>query len=271
MYNDLFAIRVLDSEPGKEKLECWQVYPIVTDMYQPNPKRLRDWLSVPKSNGYESLHITVMGPEGKWVEVQIRTERMDEIAERGLAAHWRYKGRQRRKRDWTNGLTSVREGAGESDRQRTGTMDQFKMDLYEDEVFVYPQRILFKLGKGSTISTLPFHIHSKLGCKCIGAKVNGKNAQLKTELNSGDQVEIMTSIHRRPKQDWLNIVTTSRHAPRYGRRLKEMAARQHAFAKETLERKFKNRKMSMTRAPDDAPHQTARLQGGDGLLSEHCR
>ena len=193
---DLFAIRIiLDSEPepAKEKQECWQVYSIVTDMYQPNPKRLRDWLSIPKSNGYESLHITVMGPEGKWVEVQIRTRRMDEIAERGLAAHWRYKGIKGETGldEW---LTSVREALENADNDSMKVMDQFKMDLYEDEVFVFtPKGDLFKLAKGATVLDFAFHIHSKLGCKCIGAKVNGKNAQLKQKLNSGDQVEIMTS------------------------------------------------------------------------------
>nr|WP_302831135.1 RelA/SpoT family protein [uncultured Bacteroides sp.] len=241
---DLFAIRViLDSQLEKEKLECWQAYSIVTDMYQPNPKRLRDWLSVPKSNGYESLHITVMGPEGKWVEVQIRTERMDDIAERGLAAHWRYKGVKGESGldEW---LTTVREALENSDSNGLEAMDQFKLDLYEDEVFVFtPKGDLFKLGKGSTVLDFAFHIHSKLGCKCIGAKVNGKNAQLKQVLNSGDQVEIMTSNTQSPKQDWLNIVTTSKARTKIRQALKEMASRQHAFAKETLERKFKNRKI----------------------------
>lgn len=240
---DLFAIRIiLDSSLDKEKQECWQVYSIVTDMYQPNPKRLRDWLSVPKSNGYESLHITVMGPEGKWVEVQIRTERMDDIAERGLAAHWRYKGVKGESGldEW---LTSVREALENSDNGLEA-MDQFKLDLYEDEVFVFtPKGDLFKLGKGSTVLDFAFQIHSKLGSKCIGAKVNGKNAQLRQVLHSGDQVEIMTSNTQTPKQDWLNIVTTSKARTKIRQALKEMAARQHAFAKETLERKFKNRKI----------------------------
>ncbi len=241
---DLFAIRViLDSAPDKEKLECWQAYSIVTDMYQPNPKRLRDWLSVPKSNGYESLHITVMGPEGKWVEVQIRTERMDEIAERGLAAHWRYKGVKGESGldEWLN---SVREALESSDSSGLEAMDQFKLDLYEDEVFVFtPKGDLFKLGKGATVLDFAFHIHSQLGCKCIGAKVNGKNAQLRQVLHSGDQVEIMTSNTQSPKQDWLNIVKTSKARTKIKQALKEMAARQHDFAKETLERKFKNRKI----------------------------
>lgn len=246
---DLFAIRIILKSPlDKEKLECWQTYSIVTDMYQPNPKRMRDWLSVPKSNGYESLHITVMGPEGKWVEVQIRTERMDDIAERGLAAHWRYKGIKGESGldEW---LTSVREALENSDSSGLETMDQFKLDLYEDEVFVFtPKGDLFKLGKGATVLDFAFHIHSKLGCKCIGAKVNGKNVQLKQVLHSGDQVEIMTSNTQTPKQDWLNIVTTSKARTKIKQALKEMAARQHAFAKETLERKFKNRKIDYDEA-----------------------
>ena len=246
---DLFAIRIiLDSPVEKEKQECWQAYSIVTDMYQPNPKRLRDWLSVPKSNGYESLHITVMGPEGKWVEVQIRTERMDDIAERGLAAHWRYKG-VKGETGLDEWLTTVREALENSDSNGLEAMDQFKLDLYEDEVFVFtPKGDLFKLGKGATVLDFAFHIHSKLGCKCIGAKVNGKNAQLRQVLNSGDQVEIMTSNTQTPKQDWLNIVTTSKARTKIRQALKEMVARQHAFAKETIERKFKNRKIEYDEA-----------------------
>lgn len=241
---DLFAIRIiLDSDFDKEKQECWQVYSIITDMYQPNPKRLRDWLSIPKSNGYESLHITVMGPEGRWVEVQIRTHRMDEIAERGFAAHWRYKG-VKGENGLDEWLTSVREALENSDNDSMKIMDQFKMDLYEDEVFVFtPKGDLFKLGKGSTILDFAFHIHSLLGCKCIGARVNGKNVQLKQVLNSGDQVEIMTSNAQTPKQDWLNIVTTSKARTKIKQALKEIAAKQSEFAKENIERKFKNRKM----------------------------
>ena len=240
---DLFAIRViLDSPLEKEKQECWQVYSIVTDMYQPNPKRLRDWLSVPKSNGYESLHITVMGPEGKWVEVQIRTERMDDIAERGLAAHWRYKGIKGESGldEW---LTSVRE-ALENSESDLEAMDRFKLELYEDEVFVFtPKGDLFKLPKGATVLDFAFHIHTALGCKCIGARVNGKNVPLRQRLQSGDQVEVMTSSTQTPKQDWLNIVTTSKARTKIKQALKEMVARQTDFAKEMLERKFKNRKI----------------------------
>ena len=245
---DLFAIRIILNSPlEKEKQECWQAYSIVTDMYQPNPKRLRDWLSIPKSNGYESLHITVMGPEGKWVEVQIRTERMDEIAERGLAAHWRYKGIKGESSldEWLN---SIREALENSDSD-IQAMDQFKMELYEDEVFVFsPKGDLYKLPKGATVLDFAFHIHSNLGCKCIGAKVNGRNVPIRHQLHSGDQVEILTSNTQTPKQDWINIVTTSKARTKIRQTLKEIASRQAAFAKETLERKFKNRKIEYDEA-----------------------
>lgn len=241
---DLFAIRIiLDSDFDKEKQECWQAYSIVTDMYQPNPKRLRDWLSIPKSNGYESLHITVMGPEGKWVEVQIRTQRMDDIAERGLAAHWRYKGVKGESGldEW---LASVREALENPENDSMKVMDQFKMDLYEDEVFVFtPKGELFKLAKGSTVLDFAFHIHSKLGSQCIGAKVNGKIVPIRHKLQSGDQVEILKSSTQTPKQDWLKIVTTSKARTKIRQSLKELTANQHAIAKETLERRFKNKKI----------------------------
>src|SRR5574344_164420 len=240
---DLFAIRIIvDSPFDKEKQQCWQVYSIVTDMYTPNPNRLRDWLSVPKSNGYESLHITVMGPEGKWVEIQIRTERMDEIAERGLAAHWRYKGIKSESGldEW---LTTVREALENSDNNLQ-IMDQFKMDLYEDEIFVFtPKGDLFKLSKDATVLDFAFTIHTNVGCKCVGAKVNGKNVPIRQKLKSGDQVEILTSSSQQPKQDWLNIVTTSKARTKIRQSLKEITARQSAIAKETLDRKFKNRKI----------------------------
>ena len=245
---DLFAIRIiLDSPLEKEKQECWQAYSIVTDMYLPNPKRLRDWLSVPKSNGYESLHITVMGPEGKWVEVQIRTERMDEIAEKGLAAHWRYKGIKGESGldEWLN---SIRETLENSDSDMEA-MDQFKLDLYKDEVFVFtPKGDLYKLPQGATVLDFAFSIHSNLGCRCTGTRVNGKNVQLRQKLNSGDQVEIMTSNTQTPKRDWLTFVTTSKARHKIRQALKEIAARQTQFAKETLERKFKNRKLEYDEA-----------------------
>ena len=245
---DLFAIRIiLDSPLDKEKQECWQAYSLVTDMYLPNPKRLRDWLSVPKSNGYESLHITVMGPEGKWVEVQIRTERMDEIAEKGLAAHWRYKGIKGETGldEWLN---TIRETLENSDSDKE-VMDQFKLELYKDEVFVFtPKGDLYRLPQGATVLDFAFMIHTNLGSHCIGAKVNGKNEPLRHRLNSGDQVEIMSSTTQVPKQDWLNFVTTSKARSKIRLTLKEIAAKQTQFAKETLERKFKNRKLEYDEA-----------------------
>ena len=247
---DLFAIRViLDSEAEKEKLECWQVFSIVTDMYRPNPKRLRDWLSVPKSNGYESLHITVMGPEGKWVEVQIRTERMDEIAERGLAAHWRYKGVKdsgAKLEDW---LKDVRSAIENQDGSGEQLMDKFKVDLYSDEVFVFtPKGDLFKLQKGATVLDFAFHIHTNVGCRCAGGLVNGKNVPIYTKLQSGDQVEIITSKSQLPKRDWLNFAQTTKARNKIRQSLNEQEAKNVAFAKEDLERKFKHHKIE----PDEA-------------------
>ena len=241
---DLFAIRIIiDSEYEKEKQECWAAYSIVTDMYQPNPKRLRDWLSIPKSNGYESLHTTVMGPEGKWVEVQIRTERMDDIAERGLAAHWRYKG-VKSETGLDEWLTSIREALEHSDDDGLELMDQFKMDLYKDDVFVFtPKGDLFKLPQGATVLDFAFHIHTNVGSRCTGGKVNGKHAQLRQKLSNGDQVEILTSNTQTPKQGWLDIVTTSKARNKIRQSLNEIESRQAAFARETIERKFKNRKI----------------------------
>ena len=241
---DLFAIRIiLASEPEKEKAECWQVYSVVTDMYQPNPKRLRDWLSIPKSNGYESLHTTVLGPDNKWVEVQIRTERMDEVAERGVAAHWRYKGIKGETGldEW---LTNIRNILETSDDLQM--MDQFKMDLYEDEVFVFtPKGDLFKFPKGATVLDFAYHIHSKLGNSCTGARINGKAVTFREPLHSGDQIEIMTSSGQKPKQDWLNVVKTSRAKAKIRLALKETQVKEGLFAKETIERKFKNRKIEL--------------------------
>ena len=241
---DLFAIRIIiDSPVEKEKMQCWQAFALITSMYQPNPKRLRDWLSVPKSNGYESLHITVLGPEQKWVEVQIRTERMDEIAERGVAAHWRYKGVKSESGldDWLTGIRSMLETSDGME-----AMDQFKMDLYEDEVFVFtPKGDLFKFPKGATVLDFAYHIHSKIGSSCTGARIYGKVVTLRQELQSGDQVEIMTSSNQKPKQDWLNIAKTSRAKSKIRLALKETQVKEGLFAKETLERKFKNRKLEM--------------------------
>ena len=251
---DLFAIRIiLESDDtqesvdakahSREVMQCWQAYSIVTDMYQPNPKRLRDWLSVPKSNGYESLHITVLGPEQKWVEIQIRSERMDEIAERGVAAHWRYKGVKSEGGldEWLNGIRSMLENSSGME-----AMDQFKMELYEDEVFVFtPKGDLYKFPKGATVLDFAYHIHSKIGNQCVGARINNKVVTIRHELQSGDQVEIMTQTNQKPKQEWVNIVKTSRAKSKIRLALRETQQAEGLFAKESLERKFKNRKIEM--------------------------
>ena len=241
---DLFAIRViLNTSLEKEKAECWQVYSVITDMYQPNPKRLKDWLSIPKSNGYESLHATVMGPQGKWVEVQIRSKRMDEIAERGLAAHWKYKGIKGESGldEWMN---NVREALENKDLATSDLIRDFKMDLYDDEIFVFtPKGDLFKLPQNATVLDFAFAIHTKLGSKCISAKINGKNVTIKHRLHSGDQVDIQTSQNQTPKQDWLNFVVTSKARVKIKQSLKEQAAKQVEYAKELLYRRFKNRKI----------------------------
>lgn len=247
---DLFAIRIiLDSELDKEKQDCWQVFSIVTDMYRPNPKRLRDWLSVPKSNGYESLHITVMGPEGKWVEIQIRTERMDEVAERGLAAHWRYKGVKdsgAKLEEWLKDIRSALEAGGTSDEQ---IVDQFKVDLYSDEVFVFtPKGDLFKLPVGATVLDFAFFVHTNVGCHCQGGLVNGKNVHIRTKLQSGDQVEIITSPKQQPKRDWLNFAVTSKAKTKIRQSISEQEMKAVTFAKEMIERKFKNRKIELDEA-----------------------
>ena len=250
---DLFAIRIIIEASGeglevkemhrREVMQCWQAFAIITSMYQPNPKRLRDWLSVPKSNGYESLHITVLGPDQKWVEVQIRTERMDEIAERGVAAHWRYKGVKSESGldEWLTNIRSMLETSDGLD-----AMDQFKMDLYEDEVFVFtPKGDLFKFPKGATVLDFAYHIHSKIGNACVGARINNKVVTIRHQLQSGDQVEIMTSSSQHPRQEWMTIVKTSRAKSKIRLALKETQVKESLFAKEMLERKFKNKKLEI--------------------------
>ena len=242
---DLFAIRIIiDSPPEREKPDCWLAYSIVTDMYQPNPNRLRDWLSIPKSNGYESLHTTVMGPEGRWVEVQIRTERMDDIAERGLAAHWRYKG-IRSETGLDEWLTSIREALENADDDRE-LMDRFKMDLYKDDVFVFtPQGDLYKLPHGATVLDFAYSIHTNLGYHCTGAKVGGRHVRLGYVLRNGDQVEILSSASQTPNQGWLALVTTPRARSKVRQALKEIEARQASLGREEIERRFKNRKVEL--------------------------
>jgi len=237
---DLFAIRIiLDAPLEKEKQQCWQVYSIVTDMYQPNPKRLRDWLSVPKSNGYESLHITVLGPENKWVEVQIRTERMDDIAEHGLAAHWRYKGIKSggQMDEW---LANIRTALEAGDNLQV--MDQFKMSLQPDDIYVFtPRGDLFKFPARSTVLDFAYRIHSNIGNTCVGGRVNGKAVPMRQELRSGDTVEVLTQSNQKPKRDWLTIAVTPKAKSKIRLALKETQQKDGLYAKELLERRFKNR------------------------------
>lgn len=243
---DLFAIRIiLDSELEKEKAECWQVYSIIADMYQPNPNRLRDWLTIPKSNGYESLHTTVLGPENKWVEVQIRTKRMDEIAEKGLAAHWKYKGikSETGMDEW---LKSIREILENPELNAVDFMDEFKLNLYDKEVFVFtPNGDLHKLPKGATALDFAFAIHSGLGAKCVSAKVNGKNQSIKYILKNGDQVEVLTAPSQKPNASWLQIVTTSKAKSKIRQALKEIEFKDAEVGREALIRRFKNWKIEM--------------------------
>ena len=256
---DLFAIRIIIDTPEdlstlsetemrklkeREKMQCWQVFSIVTYMYTHNPKRLRDWLSVPKSNGYESLHATVLGPEQKWVEVQIRTERMDEIAEHGLAAHWRYKGVKSSEDGADEWLANIRAALEAGDDWQM--MDSFKTSLYDDEVFVFtPKGDLLRFPKGATILDFAYHIHSKIGNKCVGGKVNGRNVTFRYQLVSGDTVEVLTSNNQTPKREWLNIVKSSRAKSKIRLALKESQAKVGLYAKELLERRFKNKKLEM--------------------------
>ncbi len=246
---DLFAIRIiLASDPEKEKAECWQVYSVVTDMYQPNPKRLRDWLSIPKSNGYESLHTTVLGPDNKWVEVQIRTERMDEIAEKGVAAHWKYKG-GKTESGMDEFLKGVREML-ESDQVDTAdAISDFKLNLYDKEVFVFtPNGDLHRLPKGATVLDFAFSIHTNLGCRCVGGKIGSKNVPIKHVLRNGDQVEILQSPTQRPNESWIKIVKTSKARNKIRQAIKEQEFKNVADGRELFERRFKNWKLPLEEA-----------------------
>ncbi|WP_048907258.1 bifunctional (p)ppGpp synthetase/guanosine-3',5'-bis(diphosphate) 3'-pyrophosphohydrolase [Pedobacter sp. V48] len=242
---DLFAIRIiLDSAPEHEKADCWKAYSIVTDLYRPNPDRLRDWVSSPKGNGYESLHTTVMGPKGQWVEVQIRTQRMNEIAEKGFAAHWKYKESSN-----DNGLDQwimkVREMLNNPEANALDFLDDFKMNLFSDEIFIFtPKGALLQLPLGATALDFAFEIHTDVGAKCIGAKVNHKLVPLSYKLQNGDQVEIITSSKQTPKEDWLNIVVTAKAKSKIKSSLKEEKRKVADLGKETLERKLKSLKIT---------------------------
>jgi len=247
---DLFAIRIiLDTPPKDEKRACWLAYSIVTDVYKANPSRFKDWITIPKSNGYESLHITVYGPGEKWVEVQIRTRRMDETAERGVAAHWRYKGI---KSDgdvdkWMNEVREMLEASGQEGQM--SLMRNMDTNLYNDEVFVFtPKGDLIRLPQGATLLDFAYHIHTRVGSTCMGGKVDGKNQKINYRLKSGDTVEIITSATQSPRLDWLKIAVTSKARNKIKNAINERRAHQAQLARETLQRRFKNRKIEL----DDA-------------------
>jgi GTP pyrophosphokinase len=237
---DLFAVRIIiDSEPENEKSDCWQVYSIVTDYYQPNIERLRDWISAPKANGYESLHTTVMSPTGKWVEVQIRTKRMDEIAEKGFAAHWKYKeGSEESQFDkWIN---QIRELIENNDANALDLVDDFKLDLFSDEIYVFtPEGEMKNLPYGASALDFAFSVHTEVGAQCIGAKVNNKLVPLSTPLKSGDQIEILTSKNQKPKEDWLNFVKTHKAKSKIKSSLKEEKKELAIIGKAILDKEFK--------------------------------
>lgn len=243
---DLFAIRiVLDSEGVKEKSDCWLAYSLITDMFRPNPSRMKDWISIPKSNGYESLHITVYGPADRWVEVQIRTRRMDLVAEKGLAAHWKYKGiKSENNLDaWMNNVRDILETADSGPLELVKNM---RMDVYDKEVFVFtPRGDLYRLPLGASLLDFAFNIHTNIGCHCCGGKVNGKNQKINYKLNSGDTVEIITSQSQQPKADWLNHVVTSKARNKIRVALKEIESRAGDLGKELLQRRCKNRKVEI--------------------------
>ncbi len=246
---DLFAIRiVIDSPLDTEKSDCWKVYSIITDFYHPSPERLRDWISTPKSNGYESLHTTVMGPEGKWVEVQIRSLRMDELAESGYAAHWKYKDSAAEKESKLEAwLMRVREMLDSPDPNALEFIDDFKLNLFSDEIFLFtPKGDMKTLPLGSTALDFAFDIHTKIGEQCIGAKVNHKLVPLSYELKSGDQIEILTSNKQTPKDDWLKLVVTARAKSKIKNSLKEQRRKTAEGGRETLERKFYKHKLEFT-------------------------
>jgi guanosine-3',5'-bis(diphosphate) 3'-pyrophosphohydrolase len=243
---DLFAIRVIvDSPPESEKADCWKVYSIVTDFYRPNPDRLRDWVSTPKANGYESLHTTVMGPKGRWVEVQIRSKRMDEIAEKGFAAHWKYKetGGAHSDNDFERWLQQVREILENPDSNALDFLDDFKLNLFAEEVFVFtPKGELRKLPANATALDFAFDIHTGIGSHCIGAKVNNKLVPLNHKLANGDQVEIITSSKQRPNEDWLAYVVTAKAKAKIKDILKEEKKKIAEDGREALQRKFQHQK-----------------------------
>ncbi len=244
---DLFAIRIiLDSELKNEKADCWQVYSTVTDIYQPNPLRLRDWISVPKTNGYESLHTTVVGPEGRWVEVQIRSRRMNEIAEKGFAAHWKYKGLESEQglEEWLKHIREVLETPEPDARE---FLDDFKLSLYSKEIFVFtPKGDLKKFPYGATVLDFAYDIHSEVGSMCTGAKVNSRLVPIRHVMQNGDRVEVLTSKNQSPKLDWLNFVVTSKAKTKIRFKLNEERVKRAEQGKELLLRRLKNWKITFS-------------------------
>jgi GTP diphosphokinase / guanosine-3',5'-bis(diphosphate) 3'-diphosphatase len=241
---DLFAIRIIiKSDLSNEKANCWQVYSAVTDIFQPNPLRLRDWISIPKTNGYESLHTTVIGPEGKWVEVQIRTERMNEIAEKGVAAHWKYKGLEGEK-GLDNWLAKIREILETPEPDAGDFINDFKLSLYSKEIFVFtPKGDLKKFPEGSTVLDFAYDVHTQVGASCTGAKINSKAVPIRHKLQNGDKVEVLTSKNQKPKLDWLNFVVTSRAQKKIRQALNEEKLKEAENGKEIIKRRFKNWKI----------------------------
>lgn len=241
---DIFAIRIIiKSELKNEKSDCWRAFSIVTDFYQPNPERMRDWISIPKSNGYESLHTTVITPSGKWVEVQIRTTRMDEIAEKGLAAHWKYKGGEK-EGGLDIWLTKIREILENPESEALDFLDTLKPSLYSNEIYVFtPTGDLKKFPIDATVLDFAFDIHSNIGCTCIGAKINGKNVPIRHVLNNGDKVEILTSKTQKPKNDWLSFVVTSKAKNKIKSFLREELQKNSEQGKEILLRRLRNWKL----------------------------
>ncbi len=244
---DIFAIRIiLDSSGKNEKIDCWKVYSAVSDLYRPNPKRLRDWITVPKKNGYESLQTTVLGPQNKWVEVQIRTERMDQIAEQGFAAHWRYKG-GKGEGGLDNWLQDIREILESQESDSIDLIDKFKADLYNKEIYVFtPKGDLKQLPAGATLLDFAYSIHSDLGAKCIGGTVNQHNATIKRVLKNGDHVAITTSNSQKPKNSWLDFVKTTKAKNRIRQALKEEMLKEADLGKELLKRRMKNWKVEFS-------------------------
>lgn len=242
---DLFAIRVIiDTPREREKQDCWLAYSILADMYTANPARMKDWITIPKSNGYESLHATVIGPGQKWVEVQFRTERMDLVAEKGLAAHWRYKGGKGDSSDrWMNNIRDILETAEAGPMQ---LMKNIKAENFEQEVFAFtPKGDLFRLSAGATVLDFAFHIHTNVGAHCTGAVINGSHKRLNYKIKNGDTVEILTSNNQSPRQEWLNIVTTSKARNKIKQSLNEEKQRLADLGKEALMRRAKNRKIEI--------------------------